>query len=143
VPIEWLSEDGENVNSKQYNFDDKIINLKNSMHQNFPLDLILKADDYDSWSQENKGPWGFGELKDIDKNEFKNKLINFRNEKFAGRILDYLEKNQFAPIVILSKKNKMIVTDGHGRTSVAYGLGFTHIPAIFFEVNIEEANNNT
>lgn len=142
VPIEWLHEEGENINSKQYNFDDKIINLKNSLHQNFPLDVILKADDYESWSEENKGPWGYGELKEIDENELKNKLISFRNEQFAGRIFDYL-KNQFAPIVILSKKNKMKVTDGHGRATVAYGLGLTHIPAIFFEVNIEEANNNT
>lgn len=143
LPIEWLTEDGENISSKTYNFDDKIIDLKNSLHQNFPLDVILKADDYESWSEENKGSWGYGELKDIDEKEFKNKLINFRNENFAERILDYLQSNQFAPIVIFSKKNKMKVTDGHGRVTVAYGLGFTHIPAIFFEVKIEEANNNT
>lgn len=143
LPIEWLSEDGENISKKTYNFDDKIINLKNNLHQNFPLDVILKADDYESWIEENKGSWGYGELKDIDEKEFKNKLINFRNEKFAERILNYLQNNQFAPIVILSKNNKMTVTDGHGRVTVAYGLGFTHIPAIFFEVKIEEANNNT
>jgi hypothetical protein len=143
LPNEWLLEDGENTNSNQYNFEDKIINLKNGLYKNFPLDVILKTDNYESWSEENKGPWGHGELKEIDENEFKNKLISFRNEKFAGRILDYLQSNQFAPIVILSKKNKMTVTDGHGRVTVAYGLGFTHIPAIFFEVKIEKANNNT
>jgi hypothetical protein len=152
IPNDWLpknlqiqtNETGEGVgSSKEYLFEEKIISLKNNLVKEFPLDLILQNVDYESWNSENKGDWNRGELKNISKEQFKQKLLDFRGEKFADKIILFLEQNTLPPIVIFSKNKSVTITDGHGRISVAYGLDFTHLPAIVFEVNIEEANNNT
>jgi hypothetical protein len=152
IPNDWIPKnlqiqtsdsDEYTGSSKEYNFKDKIVSLKNNLVKEFPLNLILQNVDYESWNSENKGDWGRGELKNIPNDKLKEKLLNFRGEKFANKIMLFLEQNTLPPIVIFSKNKLVTITDGHGRISVAYGLDLDYLPAVIFEVNFEEANNNT
>ena len=91
-----------------------------------PVEDVWDFEDPDSWPE-----WSDGELEGIDDNELEDDLVAFRGEDFARLAMGWIKKpSSMPPIVIVDIDGHMMLGDGRGRVSVAYGVGIEKVPAV-------------
>lgn len=97
----------------------------------YPVSELYIYDDISAWAE-----WQPGELKDMDEEELKNEVKNFR-----PKAMDWIETGTCDPIFIIDFNEGVIIGDGRGRVSIAIGLNWDTIPVIFAVKKNKKANS--
>jgi len=86
-----------------------------------PIEDLYMFDDIDSWAE-----WGRGELAEMSDEERKEEVNNFR-----PAVMEWIQSGSCPPIYIINYDGKTVVGDGRGRVSIAIGMDWDSIPAVF------------
>ena len=107
------------LNRDDFSFEEKTVKIEN----------LYYYDDIDAWAE-----WGEGELLELDEDELSDELKGFRQygeQEREATIMDWVRTGTCPPIVIVETKERTEIGDGRGRVSIALGMGWEKIPAIF------------
>jgi len=87
---------------------------------------LQQYDDVAAWQE-----WGRGDLVNLTNAERAAELRSFRGSSFAQMAERWIAGEEPAPIVIVETKDGTVIGDGRGRTSVAIGMDWPTINAVF------------
>jgi len=89
------------------------------------LEEILGWDDYGSWGEFEKG-----ELAGRRHAEAFEGLVGFRGRAWAERAMEWVEKSQVPPIVLVDGKDGQVIGDGRGRVNLAMAFDLPELEVI-------------
>jgi hypothetical protein len=98
-------------------------------HDDSDFDYLTTKDDFSSWPE-----WSEGELQGLGEEELRGELEGFRGTGFADAVFEWLEMEEWPPIVVIKSPYFYEIADGRGRVSVAIGLGIDTLPATVLNV---------